>query len=69
MANSDLSIDEAYAQQNKFENLQALKDCSIKDRLKKINKIATYINESKNVEKICAALKKDLGKSVEEVTL
>ena len=69
MANSEPKIDQAYTQQNNFENLQALKDCSIKDRLKKINKIAAYINNSQNIEKICATLKNDLGKSEEEVTL
>ena len=62
-------IDKAYNQQNNFENLQVLKNSSVKERLKRINKIANYINERKNVAKITAALSKDLGKSEEEVTL
>lgn len=62
-------IDKAYNQQNNFENLQELKNSSVKERLKRINKIANYINEPKNVAKITAALSKDLGKSEEEVTL
>ena len=62
-------IDKAYNQQNNFENLQELKNSSVKERLKRINKIASYINEPKNVVKITAALSKDLGKSEEEVTL
>ena len=62
-------IDKAYNQQNNFENLQELKNSSVKERLKRINKIANYINERKNVAKITAALSKDLGKSEEEVTL
>jgi len=62
-------IDKAYNQQNNFENLQELKNSSVKERLKRINKIASYINEPKNVAKITTALSKDLGKSEEEVTL
>ena len=62
-------IDKAYNQQKNFENLQELKNSSVKERLKRINKIANYINEPKNVVKITAALSKDLGKSEEEVTL
>ena len=69
MAVSNPSIDNVFNDQNIYANLQALKNCSIKDRIKRINKIASYINEPKNVGKITSALSKDLGKSEQEVTL
>ncbi len=61
------NIEQLFSNQNKRENLQALKNTSVRERIGKIKKIEQYILSSNNHDLIASALSKDLRKSNEEV--
>lgn len=61
-----LEINAIFEMQGQFENLQALKNSTAKERIAKIKKIITYLTHEKNQNKWLEALWKDLRKSKEE---
>lgn len=59
-------IKAVFEMQGQFENLQALKNSTAKERIAKIKKIIAYLTLEKNQNKWLEALWKDLRKSKEE---
>ncbi len=59
-------INAVFDMQKQSENLQALKNSSAKERIRKIKKIVTYLTHEKNQKEWLDALWQDLRKSKEE---
>lgn len=59
-------VERIYQLQNRFENLQAMKETTSKQRIERIKRIEKWMLDESNQQKIAAALWHDLRKSKEE---